>query len=94
MSKRWQVQDAKARFSELVETSVAEGTQIVTRRGVGGETAVLVAIGEWRQMERRARPELKELLLAPEDRTDTRVPPRTKHRPRAVPRFESCRVPA
>ena len=35
MSKRWQVQDAKARFSELIETSVAEGTQIVTRRGVG-----------------------------------------------------------
>lgn len=86
------MQDAKARFSELIETSLAEGPQIVTRRGV--ETAVLVAIDEWRRMEKRARPDLKELLLAPEARTDTRVPPRTKHRPRAVPRFESCRVPA
>ena len=38
----WKVQDAKARFSELLETSLAEGPQIVTRRGV--ETAVIVPI--------------------------------------------------
>ena len=86
MSKRWQVQDAKARFSELIETSLAEGPQIVTRRGV--DTAVLVAIDEWRRMEERARPELKELLLAPEARTDTLTPPRRKHRTRLAPRFE------
>ena len=86
MSRRWQVQDAKARFSELIETSLAEGPQIVTRRGV--ETAVLVAIDEWRRMEKRARPDLKELLLAPEARTDTLTPPRTKHRRRVAPRFE------
>ena len=86
MGRRWQVQDAKARFSELIETSLAEGPQIVTRRGV--ETAVLVAIDEWRRMERRARPELKELLLAPEARTDTLTPSRTKHRRRLAPRFE------
>ena len=86
MSKTWQVQDAKARFSELIETSLAEGPQIVTKRGV--ETAVLVAIDEWRRMEQRARPELKELLLAPEARTDTLTPRRTKHRRRVTPRFE------
>ena len=84
MTKRWQVQDAKARFSELIEASLSEGPQIVTRRGV--ETAVVVAIDEWRRMEQRARPELKELLLAPEARTDTLTPPRTKHRPPVVPR--------
>ena len=86
MSRIWQVQDAKARFSELIETSLAEGPQIVTGRGV--ETAVLVAIDEWRRMEQRARPDLKELLLAPEARTDTLTPPRTKHRRRVAPRFE------
>ena len=86
MGKTWQVQDAKARFSELLETSVAEGPQIVTKRGV--ETAVLVAIDDWRRMERRARPELKELLLAPEARTDTLTPPRTKHHHRRAPRLE------
>ena len=31
MSKTWQVQDAKARFSELLETSLSEGPQIVTK---------------------------------------------------------------
>ncbi|MDE0081758.1 MAG: type II toxin-antitoxin system Phd/YefM family antitoxin [Gammaproteobacteria bacterium] len=86
MGKTWQVQDAKARFSKLLETSVAEGPQIVTKRGV--ETAVLVAIDDWRRMERRARPELKELLLAPEARTDTLTPPRTKHHHRRAPRLE------
>ena len=86
MGKTWQVQDAKARFSELIETSLAEGPQIVTKRGV--ETAVLVAIDEWRRMERRARPELKELLLAPEARTDSLTPPRTEHRRRVAPHFE------
>ena len=86
MGKRWQVQDAKARFSELIETSLADGPQIVTKRGV--ETAVLVAMDEWRRMEQRARPKLKELLLAPEARTDTLAPPRTKHRRRVAPRLE------
>ena len=49
----WQVQDAKARFSEFLEASLREGPQIVTRRGI--ETAVLVPIQQWRSMERRAR---------------------------------------
>lgn len=29
----WPVQDAKARFSELLEACVNEGPQLVTRRG-------------------------------------------------------------
>ncbi|MEK7731352.1 MAG: type II toxin-antitoxin system prevent-host-death family antitoxin, partial [Planctomycetota bacterium] len=29
----WPVQDAKARFSELLETSLAEGPQLVTKHG-------------------------------------------------------------
>ena len=86
MSKTWQVQDAKARFSELLETSLAEGPQIVTKRGV--ETAVLVPIDEWRRLEKRARPDLKELLLAPEARTDVLTPPRQRHRHRVSPSFE------
>ena len=34
MSKKWPVQDAKMRFSELLDTALAEGPQIVTKRGV------------------------------------------------------------
>ena len=86
MTKIWQVQDAKARFSELLETSLAEGPQVVTKRGV--EAAVLVPIDQWRRLEKMARPDLKELLLAPEARTDTLTPPRKKHRHRVSPAFE------
>lgn len=86
MGNVWQVQDAKARFSELLETSLAEGPQIVTKRGV--ETAVLVSIEEWRRLERMSKPDLKELLLAPEPRTDQLTPPRRDVRRRAAPQFE------
>ena len=42
----WPVQDAKARFSELLDACVNEGPQLVTWRGA--ETAVLVPITEWK----------------------------------------------
>ena len=74
MTKIWQVQEAKARFSALLDASVTEGPQIVTRRGV--ETAVLVPIAQWRKLERSARPTLKDLLLAEEPRVDDLTPPR------------------
>ncbi len=77
MNKTWQVQDARARFSELLETRIAEGPQIVTRRGV--ETAVLVPIDQWRRIEKMSSPDLKELLLAQEARTDSLTPPRETH---------------
>ena len=75
---RWQVQDAKARFSEFLEASLREGPQVVTKRGV--EAAVLVPIEQWRQLEKSAKPTLKDLLLAPEARTETLTPPRRRHR--------------
>lgn len=86
MGKIWQVQDAKARFSEFLDASLREGPQIVTRRGV--EAAVLVPIAEWRRLEKMTRPTLKDLLLAPDARTEALTPSRTKHRHRAVPAFE------
>ncbi len=86
MTKIWAVQDAKARFSEFLETSVKEGPQIVSRRGI--ETAVLVSIDQWRQLQRQARPNLKELLLASEPAAESLTPPRERPRHRAVPSFE------
>ena len=67
----WPVQEAKARFSELLERSVTEANQIVTKPGV--ETAILVPIDEWRRLQQRARPTLKELLLAPEPRFEMEI---------------------
>lgn len=86
MSRTWPVQDAKARFSELLEASLSEGSQIVSKRGI--EAAVLAPIKQWRQLQKRARPELKELLLAPEGRTDMLTPPRRRPRRRPSPSFE------
>ena len=86
MDNTWQVQEAKARFSEMLETSLVNGPQIVTKRGV--ETAVLVPIDQWRRLQRMTRPNLKEVLLAPEARTETLTPPRRSVRRRPAPRFE------
>ena len=81
MSRKWPVQEAKAKFSELLDTALAEGPQIVTKRGA--EAAVLVSIEQWRTMERMTKPDLKGLLLSPEARTENLVPPRGRHRRRA-----------
>ena len=86
MGNIWQVKEANARFSEMLETSLTEGTQIVTKRGV--ETAALVPIEQWRQLERMTKPDLKELLLAPEPRTDSLTPPRHQLPRRVPPPFD------
>lgn len=80
--QNWPVQDAKARFSELLDACISEGPQVVTRRGT--ETAVLVPIDEWRRLQAAARPSLKQLLLADSARTDMLVPERGKARRRQV----------
>ena len=76
MSERWQVQEAKARFGEFLAAAERDGPQIVTRQGV--ETAVLVPIAQWRSMEKRTKRNIKELLLAPEARTENLTPPRSE----------------
>jgi antitoxin Phd len=82
----WPVQEAKARFSELLDRSVTEGPQIVTKRGV--ETAVLVPIDEWRRLQQRARPTLKDLLLSPEPRFEMEIFDRQRWRWRSPPKLK------
>ncbi len=78
----WPVQDAKSRFSELLDTCVSEGPQIVTRRGT--ETAVLVPITEWKRLNNSARPSLKALLLADENHLDLVIPVRGQAKRRDI----------
>jgi prevent-host-death family protein len=59
----WREQDAKARFSELLDDAVKKGPQVITRRGV--QVAVLVSIEEWERLQKAARAGLKELPLSP-----------------------------
>lgn len=47
----WQLQDAKNKFSALVERATKEGPQFVTRRGV--KTVVVMSVEEYE----RLRPE-------------------------------------
>ena len=72
----WPVQDAKARFSEMLDSCLTDGPQVVSRRGV--EQAVLVAIDEWRRLRGDA-PTLKDLLLSDEARGEIPVPSRSDY---------------
>ena len=82
----WPVQDAKARFSEFLETCLIDGPQMVTRRGT--EAAVLVSAEEWRRLQAAARPSLKALLLQGGVRTDTLAPSRGQARRRPPDRLD------
>ena len=81
----WQLQEAKARFSEFLDAALTKGPQVVTRRGV--EAAVLVPIEEWRRMQASRRPNIKELLLSG-PRFDNIIPPRRKWKRRPPVEFE------
>ena len=70
----WPVQDAKARFSELLETSLAEGPQVVTKHGKAA--AVLVPIRQWDAMQSAGKRALKQVLLDSTAATANVVPAR------------------
>jgi len=81
----WPVQDAKARFSELLDTCMREGPQIVTKRGA--DAAVLVPVQDWRRLQELARPSLKDLLLAPSPHAEIPIPERGRLRRRPAAGF-------
>ena len=58
----WQVQQAKARFSELLDRTPKEGPQTVTRHGK--PVAVIVPVEEYRRLRTRGK-SLKVLSAAP-----------------------------
>ena len=84
--KSWPVQDAKARFSEMLDACLKQGPQLVTRRG--SEAAVLVPIDDWRRLKGGPVRTLKDLLLSEEARGEFRLPPRGRHPRRPPPRLD------
>ncbi len=48
MSNIWQLQDAKSKFSEVVERALENGAQIVTRRGK--KTVVILPFDEYQRL--------------------------------------------
>ena len=54
MAYRWQLQEAKNRFSEVVDEALAHGPQIVTRHGQ--EVIVILSYAEYKQMQKAQLP--------------------------------------
>jgi antitoxin Phd len=70
--KHWQVQDAKARFSEMLDLCLKEGPQIITKRGE--EAAVLVPMNDWKRDDERSAPDLRSFLLGHSRGPDLELP--------------------
>lgn len=49
MERAWQIQEAKNRFSELVNEALEHGPQLITRHGK--ETAILLSYEEYQRMQ-------------------------------------------
>jgi prevent-host-death family protein len=77
---RWQLQEAKQRFSELVRHARAEGPQVVTKHGE--EVAVVVSIEDYRRLTDEL-PSFKQFLLAAPD-LDALEIDRSRERARVV----------
>jgi prevent-host-death family protein len=60
----WQVQEAKQRFSEVVQRTLDEGPQVVTRHGQ--EVVVMISAEEYQRLTGRV-PDCKEFLLSGPD---------------------------
>ena len=54
----WQLQEAKSRFSELVDQTITQGPQTVSRRGV--DTVVVISLHEFKRLKHGG---LKQVLL-------------------------------
>ena len=48
MARIWQIQEAKNKFSKVVEDAINHGPQIITKRGV--ETAIVLSYAEYRKV--------------------------------------------
>lgn len=56
----WQLQTAKQKLSELVDRALADGPQVITRRG--HEVVVVIGVDEYRRLRGRRR-DFKDFLF-------------------------------
>jgi len=75
----WQLQDAKSRFSELVETAMRKGVQTVTRHGK--PAVVIMSAEEYRRTTVPRKSLAAALRACPEDLT-----PLVGRRPKQIAR--------
>ena len=60
MNTSWKLQDAKAKFSQVVDKALKVGPQYVTRRGQ--EAVVVLSVKEYQKITSK-KPSLKQFLL-------------------------------
>ncbi|MBN1833325.1 MAG: type II toxin-antitoxin system Phd/YefM family antitoxin [Deltaproteobacteria bacterium] len=60
MKNTWKLQDAKAKFSQLVEDALRTGPQFVTRRGT--KAVVIVSVEDYEALISK-KPSFKDFLL-------------------------------
>ena len=63
MNNVWQLQDAKSKFSELVDRAIAQGAQIVTRRGKNA--VVVMPFDEYKRLTEKREGFSDFLLTSP-----------------------------
>jgi antitoxin Phd len=63
MNNIWQLQEAKSKFSEVVERAMSQGVQIVTRHGK--KTVVVMPFAEYERLTHREGSLAQFLLASP-----------------------------
>ena len=81
MNNIWQLQEAKSKFSEMVERALEKGVQIVTRRG--HKTVVILPFDDYERLIKRTE-SLSQFLLASPLAGSELVIERDKSKPRSL----------
>ena len=63
MNNTWQLQDAKSKFSEVVDRALTQGAQIVTRRGM--KAVVVMAFEEYERLTQQTGSLTQFLMASP-----------------------------
>ncbi len=82
MNNTWQLQDAKSKFSELVDRVLAHGVQIITRRGK--KTVVVLPFEEYERLIRTTDRLSQFLVSSPLAGAELNLE-RDKSQPRTLP---------
>lgn len=81
MNNIWQLQDAKSKFSELVDRTLAHGVQIITRRG--RNAVVILSYEDYERLTASGQSLSHFLLTSPLANSELSIE-RSKELPRAI----------
>src|SRR5260370_37143159 len=76
---RWEQQEAKAKFSELIRRARGEGPQLVTTRG--GKPVVIIAADDYVALTENRPTSFRALLVPGDDFEPVRAGAPARHRP-------------